>query len=239
MAKLLQWTNAKNAPPWVKKGRRDKGASRLFEWTHALGSTLGRLLGLLPLAESKSRFLDPVLGLEGEVCWALLSPLVSTYICRYIYDAATIPADAIPLLGHCLERFLASPALTQSNYYSGEFHGFDEPRLLECLMFVSVERAARYVNGNWSEIRTILPLIDRLVRAAGGWSSTVMYQFLILCDRARETYPAEAFADQILSILENTAAPLKGWHSTSNAARIAGLISISRAETLLYSGSSV
>jgi len=51
-----------------------------------------------------------------------------------------------------------------------------------------------------------------------------MYQFLTLCERARDTYPADAFADEILSILENAAAPLKGWHSTSNAARIAGLI---------------
>jgi hypothetical protein len=225
-AELLLWTNNKNAPPWLKKGRRDKGASRLFEWTHALGSTLGQLLGLLPFTESKSRFLDPVLRLEGDVCWSLLSPLVSTYICRYVYDAPTMPVDAILLLGYCLKRFLASSTFKPSNYNSGEFHGFDEPNLLQSLMFVSVERAngaARYVNGNWTEIGTILPIIDGLVRA-GGWSATVMYQFLILCDRAREVYPADTFADQILSILENTAAPLKGWHSTSNAARIAGLI---------------
>jgi hypothetical protein len=225
-ADLLRWTNDKNAPPWVKNGRRDKGASRLIEWTRALGSTLGGLLGLVPLADSKTRFLDPVLRLEGDVCWSLLSPLVSTYICRYIYDAANVPADAIQLLSHCLERFLASSTFASRNYSSGEFHGFDEPNILEAMMFVSDERAngaARFVNGDWTEIRTILPIIDRLVRA-GGWSARVMYQFLTLCERARDTYPANVFADQILSILENAAAPLKGWHGTSNAARIAGLI---------------
>jgi hypothetical protein len=225
-AEVLRWTNDKNAPRWVKKGRRNKGASRLFEWTHALGSTLGHFLGLLPLAESKSRFLDPVLQLEGDVCWSLLAPLVSSYISRYVYDAVDIPADAIQLLCHCLERFVGSPAFKASNYNSGEFYGTDEPHLLETLMFVSIERAngaARFVNGDWSGIRTILPVVDRLVRA-GGWSATVMYRFLTLCERARDHYPTETFADQILSILENPSAPPKGWHSTSNAARIAGLI---------------
>ena len=225
-AEVLQWTNDKNAPPWVKKGRRNKGASRLFEWTHTLGATLGRLLGLLPLAETKPLLLDPVLRLEGDVCWSLLSPLVSTYVCRYIYDAATIPGDALPLLNECLERFIASPTFKASSYNSGEFYGMDEPRLLETLMFVSVERAngaARFVNGDWSAIDAIMPVIDRLVRA-GGWASMVMYHFLLLCERARDHYPAEAFADQILSILENPSAPPKGWKSTSNAARIAGLI---------------
>ena len=38
--------------------------------------------------------------------------------------------------------------------------------------FVSVERAdlaARYVNGDWSEIDRILPLIDRFIRAGGSF----------------------------------------------------------------------
>src|SRR6185437_12655186 len=30
--RVLEWTNAKNAPPWVKKGRRDRESSRLLEW---------------------------------------------------------------------------------------------------------------------------------------------------------------------------------------------------------------
>jgi hypothetical protein len=51
-----------------------------------------------------------------------------------------------------------------------------------------------------------------------------MYHFLLLCERAREHYPADVFADQILAILEDASAPPKGWSATSNAARIAGLI---------------
>ncbi len=93
-------------------------------------------------------------------------------------------------------------------------------------MFVSIEHAdlaARYVNGDWSEIERILPLIDRFVRTSG-WAASVMGLFLTLCERARASYPAEAFADQILAIISDRAGELKGWHGTFIPARIAGLV---------------
>ena len=93
-------------------------------------------------------------------------------------------------------------------------------------MFVSVERAdlaARYVNGDWSEISRILPLIDRFIRA-GGWAASVMDPFLTLCERARANYPAEAFADQVLAIIGDGPDSLQGWHGTFIPARIAELV---------------
>jgi len=93
-------------------------------------------------------------------------------------------------------------------------------------MFVSVERAdlaARYVNGDWSEINRILPLIDRFVRA-GGWAASVMDPFLTLCERAKANYPAAAFADQVLAIIGDGPDNLKGWHGTFIPARIAELV---------------
>ncbi|MCU1291193.1 MAG: hypothetical protein JWP08_43, partial [Bryobacterales bacterium] len=226
VAGVLQWTNAKNSPPWVKKGRRDRDSTQHFEWTHELGGALGRISGVLPAAEVKSRFLDAIFDLEGETCWALLAPFVSSYICRYVYDAQAVPQDAVGILSLCLERLLQAPAFTRDSYRSGEFSGYDEPKLVESLMFVSVERAAmaaRYVNGDWSEIGMILPLVDRFIRA-GGWSGTLMRHFLTLCERSKAAYPAEMFADQILCILEDSSKPLKGWHGTFIPARIAGLV---------------
>ena len=72
------------------------------------GQLFGRLAGLLGLAEIKSRLLEPVLQLEGNCCWALLAPFASSYVCRYIYDAATVPPDAVAILESCLQRLLAS-----------------------------------------------------------------------------------------------------------------------------------
>jgi len=226
LSELLNWTIEKNAPPWVKPERRDRRAANLYEWTHSLGQTLGRVSGLLPLEEIRPRFLEPIFALEGEACWALLAPFTSAYVCSYIYDAAVVPADAVVILDLCLGRFLASPGFKRELYRSGDFYGFDEPRLIETLMFVSVEHAAlaaRYVNGDWSEISRILPLIDRFVRV-GGWTASVMGRFLTLCERAKAAYPAEAFADQILAVIGGGPEQLKGWQYAAIPARIAGLV---------------
>lgn len=226
ISSALEWTNAKSSPPWLKKGRRDRQSSRLHEWTHQLGTTLGDISGRLPVAEVKTRFLEPIFALEGDTCWALLSPFASSFICRYIYDTKTVPHGAVEVVGLCLERLLKSSSFKRNSYYAGEFRGPDQPRLIQILMFVSIEHAsgaARYVNGDWSEIGLILPLVDRYVRA-GGWVATVMSQFLTLCERAKSAYPAEVFADQISSVIDDGAEPLKGWNGTLIAARIAGLV---------------
>lgn len=226
LAGALDWTNQKNAPPWVKRGRRDRSATSIFEWTHTLGSRLGLVAGLLPLTDFQARFLDPIMALEGDNCWALLSPFASTYVCAYVYDTSVVPADAVATLDLCLRRLLQAPAFKRDSHRSGEFSGFHQPELVRTLMFVSVERAglaARYVNGDWSEIGRILPLIDRFVRA-GGWAVSVMDPFLTLCERARDNYPAEVFADQVLAITGDGPENLRGWHGAFIQARIAELV---------------
>jgi len=226
LAGVLDWTIQKNAPPWVKPGRRDRSATQIFEWTRALGSRLGYVAGLIPLADFQARFLDAILGLERDNCWALFSPFASTYVCAYVYDAPVVPPDAVSMLDLCLGRLLTDSAFKRDAYRSGEFSGFDQPELVRTLMFVSVERAdlaARYVNGDWSEINRILPLIDRFVRA-GGWAASVMDPFLTLCERAKANYPAAAFADQVLAIIGDGPDNLKGWHGTFIPARIAELV---------------
>ena len=184
------------------------------------------MAGFLPLADFQTRFLDPILALEGDNCWALLSPFVSTYVFSYVYDAIIVPTDAIAIVERCLVRFLQSPAFNRDSIPNGELLGFHEPVLVQTLMFVSVERAdlaARYVNGDWSEIDRILPLIDRFIRA-GGWAASVMDPFLTLCERAKSHYPSEAFADQILAVLEIGFENLMGWHGSYIPARIAELV---------------
>jgi hypothetical protein len=226
LAGVLDWTNQKNAPPWVKRRRRDRSSTQIFEWTHALGSALGHVAGLLPLADFQARFLDPILALEGDNCWALLSPFASTYVCAFVYDALVVPPDAVATLDLCLGRLLQDSTFKRDSYRSGKFSGFDQPELVRILMFVSVEHAnlaARYVNGDWSEIGRILPLINRFVRA-GGWAASVMDPFLTLCERARANYPAETFADQVLAIIGDGPDNLNGWHGTFIPARIAELV---------------
>lgn len=226
IAELLHYTNQRNAPPWVRSGRRSQSASQFYEWTSEFGRTLARIAGHLPLTEFKPRYFDHIMALEGDNCWAMLSPFTGTYVCAYVYDAEEMPSDALEVLELCLDRLLSSRVLDPTSYRSGDLSGFDQPKLVETLMFVSVERAdaaARYVNGDWREIDRILPLVDRFVRAAG-WSSNVMGLFLTLCERAKSYYPASVFADQVLAVLQDEARPLKRWKGTFIPARIAELV---------------
>jgi hypothetical protein len=226
LTSALNWTNQKNSPPWVKPGRRDRSSAQIFEWTNSLGSKLGEVAGLLPLNYFQTRFLDPIIELEGDSCWDLLSPFADTYIKAYVFDAPAVPADAVKTLDLCLGRFLQISAFKRNTYRCGEFYGFEQPKLVRSLMFVSVERddlATRYVNGNWSEISRIMPLIDRFI-CAGGWAASVMEPFLTLCERAKLHYPAEAFANQMVSIIGEASDDLKGWHGTFLPARIAELV---------------
>jgi len=226
LSSLLEWTIKKNTPQWQKPGHRNDVPPEIFEWIYILGSQLGHLAGLLPFADFRSRFFDPIINFDGELCWALLSPFASTFVCRYIYDAPVIPVDAIEILTLCLDRFLADSTFKRAAYRSGEFSGFHKPELVRTLMFISVEHAdlsARYANGDWSSIDFILPIIDRFVRA-GGWTASVMDPFLTLCERAKAEYPPGIFADQVLSIIGNSAITLKGWHGTFLPARIAELV---------------
>jgi hypothetical protein len=224
----LKWTIDKIEPPWAKGShRRERRATEHFEWIHGFGGVAGRLAGILPVDRAKSLVVEPILALDGEPCWSLLSPFTSALVCRYVYDAANVPNGTIEILSICLDKLLAAPELKKRSDRGGELHGFDLPSLAQTLMFVSVEKAdlaARFVNGDWSQIEMILPLVDRYVRAAG-WSGTVMGHFLTLCERSRSHYPSEAFADQVLSILQSRdASELRGWHGTFLPARIASLV---------------
>jgi hypothetical protein len=222
----LAWTIATLTPPLTKKRRRNDDSPFIFKWTHELGRTLGRIAGHCTLMEVTARFFEPIFALEGEHCWELLSPLMHTYVCVHVYDAAHVPDDAIQLLSACLERFLRDRAFDPTSYRAGELTGFDQPRLAEALMFVSVEHAAlatRYVNGDWSDIDRIIPIVDRFVRFAG-WAYVVMSHYLTLCERSKDAFPAEQFADQVLHVIDDNGNLLKGWHGTSLPARIAGLV---------------
>ena len=221
----LKWTTDSLAPPWQKPGRRD-ASHQIYEWNGSFGSLLGKIAGYMPLADVQGLFLDPIFSLPGERCWDLLSPFVSTFTCFHVYDSATVPAHATEVLLACLEKVLTDRGFKEGAYGAGEFYNFGLPLLNRTLMLVSVERAnaaARYVNGDWSDIRRIMPVIDRFVRA-GGWATTIMGDFLTLCERAKEAYPANIFADQILDVVGKPGRDLQDWHSTSLPARIAGLV---------------
>lgn len=226
LSDLLDWTIQKNSPPWATETFKSDRAFESFEWTHALGQMLGIAAGSISFDIFRLRLLDPILKIEGKACWALLAPFTDLYICKYVYDAPVIHAEAKVIIELCLERMLRDTEFQPHSYSDGKIWGHDLPDLARSLMFIPVvyaEFAVRYANGDWSEIDFILPIVDRYIRVAG-WSGSVISMFLTLCERSKANYPAEAFADQLISVISNASNGLVQWHDVFAPARIAELV---------------
>lgn len=226
--RLLRWTIDKLAPAWEAAPHRRSRDANIFEWTHALAGFLGEFSGYLDRATLDDRFLTPICSVRDEPCFSLLASLTDRFICVHILDSAQISSNAELVLNRSTDRLLEVGELQPDSYRAGELHGFDIPLLARSLLFVSVERAmgaARYVNGDWREIAFVLPTVDRIVRAAG-WSRTIMADFLTLCERARSSFPADNFADDVQRVLDWGEEHLSGWETTIIPGRIAGLIQL-------------
>jgi hypothetical protein len=82
--------------------------------------------------------------------------------------------------------------------------------------------ATCFANARWEELPRIMPLVARMVRAAG-WVLYVARQFVTLIERAGAAYPADTSADQVLALIAdgNLPAGLKGTSvRASNAALV-------------------
>jgi hypothetical protein len=175
--------------------------------------------------EARRRFLEPIFGLEDELCLSLLEPFVNSYICSAILDPPQIQVGAIELLDGCAEPMLRDKALASASYRDGHIYGHYLPDLIRSLFFIRYEAggAARFANGDWTEVQAILPIITRMMRVAGAIPH-VMRSFLTLCERALEHYPSDKFIEEMLGVLKERATTPPGWRGEFIASRIAALI---------------
>lgn len=130
------------------------------------------------------------------------------------------------ILEICLDRLLKERCFDPNAYRAGEINGFAMPQMIRDLLFVSVDHAsgaARFANGDWSDLNIVMPLIDRLMKAAG-WSAFVMETYLTLCERAGGAFSISAFSDHVSPHLALGVKQLEGWRGTLIPARIAGIV---------------
>jgi hypothetical protein len=114
----------------------------------------------------------------------------------------------------------------RASWHDGRIYGYDLPDLVRVFLFVQVKHAggaARFANGDWKDIKSILPIIDPFVRAVGQLPS-VMSAFLTMCERSIDHYPVETFVDQCAVILTKQAGAPIGWRGTTLPGRLAALI---------------
>jgi hypothetical protein len=225
ISKLVIWTAERLMPPWHdSKMRRDRPTD-LIEWNATFGDLLARSAPFFETSWVRQHLLAPFL-MNDENALRVLSEFADKTVTRHVLDAENIPKNTLDLLSDCADRVLIDRMFNPQSYRAGEVNGQDMPQLVKALLLVAVERAsgaARFVNGDWSQVGLMMPLITKLVSAIG-WSPFVMQHYLTLCERAGLAYPIEAFAEQTRSVLSLLPNAKGGWTGTSLPARIAGII---------------
>lgn len=224
---FVGWTFDTINPGWRTEQRRsrERGDGNLYEWEHQLGQMVASVAPHLPADEMLQRLLWPILAQPDEIAMRLLAPFTLSLVCGEVLDAPEVRDDTLSLLQAVLERTLENDDLCRSPYNDGRMGGFHLPELVKSLLFVVVERAAaaaRFANGRWDDLGQVMPLVDRMVRAAG-WHPYVAHQFVTLCERSGAAYPANTFADQVLAQIVDGRLPA-GWKGSSVPAAIAALV---------------
>jgi hypothetical protein len=225
LVELVKWTTESLMPSWRTKKSSDKKRTDLFEWNRSLGDLLARVAPFVVRDVARNAFIEPFLE-DDEEALSVLASFADMAVRRHVFDAGTIPANIIPLLDDCVSRVLQDGIFKPKSWHAGEVHGYAMPELIAALLFVNVENApaaARYVNGDWSQIDAVLPIVDRMVRNVG-WSSYVMGKFLDLCERAGRAYPISKFGPQANAALAAIGNAEEGWTGTMLPARMAGVV---------------
>jgi len=223
---LVNWTAESLMPSWQTEKHSDKKRTDLFEWNRKLGDLLARVIPFVSLEMARNTLIKPFLA-DDEEALAVLARFADMVVRRHVFDTATIAANAIPLLGDCVTRVLSDHTFDANSWRAGEVHGSAMPELIAALLFVNVEKdcpgAARYANGDGSQIESIMPIIDRMVRNVG-WASHVMGKFLALCKRAGRAYPIAEFGPQANAALSVIGNADEGWTGTMLPAQMAGIV---------------
>jgi hypothetical protein len=226
---LVAWTKESLLPSWrdkKKRNRSDDRRSDLHEWNSAFGDILARTVPFVTLDVARNSLLAPFL-VEDEELLPVVASFADKLVCRHVFDAAAIPANAIPLLDDCVTRVLNDSIFQPKGYRAGEVLGFSMPELIKALLFVNVEKhcpgAARFANDNWLEVATIMPIINRIARNIG-WSSYVMERYIELHKRAGQAFPISAFGSQVHATLGAIENAEEGWTGTVLPARLAAIV---------------
>jgi hypothetical protein len=225
---LVEWTVQRLCPSWSRKpGQEPHEVERteLYEWRRELYRFLARLSLHLEPEESARRFVEPAAATDDETFGSLVESYVSLLTCN-VMDEPVLPSVPLALLQLVVPRLLSHGQWERSKWNDGALYDAELSQIVQAMFFVQVDKAlgaARFANGNWSDVSCVLPLIEPILEAQGQ-NPTVTRAFLTLCERAFECYPEERFVAQLPMILGRKEGMPLGWRGTSLPARLAALI---------------
>jgi hypothetical protein len=140
-----------------------------------------------------------------------------------IADSREIPPVALQLLAVMAGRVLAYRGWR----YAGD-GGRSERELVQIVQHLFFAEmgyaggAVRFANGNWADVRAVIPVFEPVLRAHGS-VTFVARSWMSLCESSFEHYPIEHFVEN-LEHLFGSGGTQAGWRSTQLPARLSGLI---------------
>lgn len=194
---LLKWTIEKHRPD--ERGRRRRDATALWEWRSTLMAWLVEATADLVAAEVIECVLDPICELPDEPALAFLRDYANVLVCRDLYDSPTVAERTLEILRRIAER-VADQARSRRGDILDD--GLTIVRLLFGTAVSGANGAARFANGDYSDLPLILPFVDTIMSRLLE-RTAVVRAWLTLVERAIDHYPAEAFARQAKVILSN------------------------------------
>lgn len=226
----VAWTVDRLDPLWLRDEPSEEALFKrkktdMYEWRRHLYRFLAQVAIYLDPTEAVSRFITPIVRADDEVFESLAEPFLDALAARLL-DQEVFPESVYTIVEATLPRLLEHDDWDRASWDDGVVHNTALHQIVQSLFFVAIEHAggaARFANGNWSEIERVLPLIDRFLQKAGG-TTTVINAFLTLCERSVDAYPARQFLAQLSSVLYRQVGMLPGWRGSMIPSRISGLI---------------
>ena len=221
---MVRWTADRLFPSWENRRDRERHAANLYEWLSALAPFVARVAILVP--DGYVRFIEPIAKHEDQVVLTFLSDVIRAITTRYVYDAPLVSEEALSLLTACMDRMLAEHTFDPDSYRAGEIDTRDLYPMVTSFLLVSAKDApgaARFANGEWTDLPRLMPLIERLMMAAG-WSAGVMDVYLVLCERAGAKFPVEAFTRHVSASMDGPGFRHESWNSSGTSAGVSNAI---------------
>lgn len=223
---MTAWLIARLHPEWAEDDRHDRGrGAELAELRRALYRFCASISMEMDPGESIRRFVAPLDALDDEVAASLIEPFSDVLVCR-IMDDSVFPNGALEVLRACSSRILKHREWKRARRDFGRVHDMDLYFLVRSIFLVAIERAegaARFANGDWTEIEKMFPILDAFLEQAGE-SIEVIDAFLTLVERAFASYPDHHFVAQVSGVVYRQSGHPVGWAGTTIPHRVASLI---------------
>lgn len=220
---LVEWTIEWVKPSWATDEydlQRDN--ADYYQWKPYLYRFIAKVcLELIP-KEGKQRFLAPVIATD-DVTFTTMCDFFSGHLVSIIADSPKIPEVALHLLSTITERVLQQKGWQYTDGIGRDSLEFTT--IVQNLFFskmFTANLAARFANGDWSDVAMIMPVFEPILKARGA-TKLVATAWVTLLESSFEHYPIEHFVENVKYLFE-TEGQNSSWKHTLLPARMSALI---------------